>query len=76
MFKTGYNIVGLKELRENTEEYIRAVSRGYRFIVARKSKPLFRIDSWQEVDELWDPVIDFNQIKKGGVKLEEILKRL
>lgn len=76
MIKNGYNIVGLKELRENTEEYIKAVGRGRQFIVVRKSKPLFKIDSWQEADDLWEPVIDFNKIKNGGVKLEDVLKRL
>ena len=76
MVKDNYGLVGLKELRENTEEYVRAISRGRKFIVVRKSKPLFRLDSWQEIDELWETVVDFTKIKKGGVKLEEVLKRL
>jgi len=76
MIKDNYGLVGMKELRENTEEYVRAINRGRKFIVVRKSKPLFRLDSWREIDELWETVVDFTKIKKGGVKLEEVLKRL
>ncbi|MEK7652907.1 MAG: type II toxin-antitoxin system prevent-host-death family antitoxin [Patescibacteria group bacterium] len=76
MLKNNYQIVGLKKLRENIDEYISAVGRGHRFIVVRKSKPVFMIDSWQDADELWETAIDFTKIKNGGVGINDLLKRL
>ncbi|MEK9173418.1 MAG: hypothetical protein AAB594_02515 [Patescibacteria group bacterium] len=69
------NIVGLKELRENVEDYISLVEKGQSFIVVRKSKPVFKISSPTEEDS-WETVIDFTKIKKGGVAISEILSRL
>jgi len=69
------SIVGLRKLRENLETYINAVKKGRSFIVVRKSKPVFKISS-PEDDELWETVIDFTKIKKGGVPIDEILSRL
>lgn len=70
------SIVGLKELRENINNYINAVERGKSFIVVRKSKPVFKISSLSEADELWEPLIDFTKIKKGGVEISKLLSRL
>ena len=36
-------IIGLKELRENTEEVVERVSRGETFVVVKRSKPIFRL---------------------------------
>ena len=36
-------IIGLKELRQNTEKYIGAVKRGRSFTVVRRSKPIFKV---------------------------------
>lgn len=69
-------IVGLKELRENIDTFIRGVEGGKSFIVARKSKPIFKISSPHEDDALWEEVIDFTKIKKGGVRIKDILSRL
>jgi len=69
-------IVGLKELRENIEAYIEAIKKGKSFIVVRKSKPVFRISSVDELDSLWEPVVDFTKIKKGGIAIDELLSRL
>jgi len=71
-------IIGLKELRENTETYISAVKRGKSFVVVRKSKPLFEISPITDRDDesLWEDFVDFTKIKKGGVPLPEVLKRL
>lgn len=69
-------IVGLKELRENIETYINAIKKGRSFIVVRKSKPVFKISSINEADELWEPVVDFTKIKKGGITINELLNRL
>jgi antitoxin (DNA-binding transcriptional repressor) of toxin-antitoxin stability system len=66
-------IIGLKELRENTEQYVRDVGQGATYVVMRKSKPLFRI---APLEEAWEIVIDFTKLRKGGVKIEELLSRL
>lgn len=68
-------IIGLKELRENIDSYIAGVARGKSFIVVRRSKPVFKIAPPDE-EELWETVIDFTRIRKGGVPAEEVLARL
>ena len=67
--------VGLKELRENLETYIERVKEGDSFIVLKKSKAVFKI-SPPEDDNLWEPVIDFTKIKKGGTPIADLLSRL
>jgi prevent-host-death family protein len=69
-------IVGLKELRENLETYISKVKKGDSFIVVRKSKPVFRISPMEDDASLWESVIDFTKIKKGGVAIGDLLSRL
>lgn len=76
MKNSNHSLVGLKELRENIDTYINAVEKGQSFIVVRKSKPVFKISSLHEADELWEPLVDFTKIKKGGVALNQILSRL
>ena len=68
------NIVGLKELRQNMSKYVEKVAKGESFIVFRQSKPIFKISAPDE--ESWEEVVDFTKIKKGGVKIEDILSRL
>ena len=68
-------IIGLKELREQTEKYITAVGKGKSFTVVRRSRPIFRISPADKESE-WEEVIDFTQVRKGGVRIEEILKRI
>lgn len=67
-------IITLKKLRENMQDYANKVKRGASFIVFKRSKPLFKI-SPIEVDN-WEEVVDFTKIKKGGVDIKEVLKRL
>jgi prevent-host-death family protein len=69
-------IVGLKELRENIEAYIARVEKGDSFIVIKKSKPVFKISPLDDDAELWESVIDFTRIKKGGVAIADLLSRL
>ena len=69
-------IVGLKELRENLETYISKVKKGDSFIVVRKSKPVFRISPMEDDAALWESVVDFTKIKKGGVSIGDLLSRL
>jgi len=67
--------IGLKELREHTAEYIVQVQKGKVFIVQRHNKPLFQIAPVQAEDD-WEEVIDFTKLKRGGVRLADLLKRL
>ena len=69
-------IIGLKDLRENTETYLTQVKKGNSFLVLRRSEPIFKISPVDEAEELWEKVIDFTKIKKGGVSLDQILARL
>lgn len=69
------NIVGLKEFRMNVEKYARTAQAGTPVIVMRRSKPMFRVSSTDEEIE-WEKAADFTQIKKGGVKIKELLSRL
>ena len=68
------NIINLKSLRENMQEYAQKVKKGQSFMVFKKSKPLFKISPIDE--EYWEEVIDFTKIKKGGISLKELLQRL
>ena len=67
--------VGLKELRENIENWINQVRKGRSFLVFRKSKPVFRIVP-PETEEQWETVTDFTKINKNGISAQEILKEL
>ena len=69
-------VVGLKELRENIEAYISEIEKGSSFLVVKKSKPVFRISPPEDDADLWEPVIDFTKIKKGGVPIADLLSRL
>ena len=70
------SIVGLKELRENIDTYIGEIRKGRSFTVVRRSKPVFKISPPEEDESLWEPVIDFTKVKKGGVPIADILSRL
>lgn len=67
-------IIGLKELRENMDSYISQVKKGRSFVVVKKSKPVFKLmplDEWGD-EGVWEKVVDFTKIKKGGVSLKKI----
>ena len=72
------SIVGLKELRENMNNYISQVGKGKSFVVVRKSKPIFKLtplDTWGD-EGVWEKVVDFTKIKKGGVALMDVLSKV
>jgi len=69
------NLVSLKELREQFPKYIEAISEGLSFMVVKRSKPIFQIMPIGE-DEVWETVVDFTQIKKGGININELLSRI
>lgn len=66
--------IGLKELREDVSKYETLVKKGYSLVVYRKTQPLFRLMPIE--DDQWEEVIDFTKIKKGGVRIDELLERL
>ncbi len=70
------NFIGLKELRENVEKYVKRVKKGESIIVMRRSTPLFKISPVEDGDDNWEEVIDFTKIKKGGVDIKDILSRI
>jgi antitoxin (DNA-binding transcriptional repressor) of toxin-antitoxin stability system len=70
-------IVGLKDLRENIEKYSSLVNKGMSFTVVRRSKPIFIISPVSNEEEMdWESVVDFTKLKRGGIKIDDILKRL
>jgi len=69
-------IIGLKELRENMPSYVNRVNSGDSFIVIKKTKPVFKISPVENDEDIWEEVIDFSKIKKGGVAINELLNRL
>lgn len=67
------NIVGLKELRENMETYIKRVDKGESITVFRRSTPLFRLTP-VDADEIgWETVIDFTKETGQGISGKELL---
>jgi len=68
-------ILGLKELRENLDNYISQVNKGKSFVVVRKSKPVFKIVP-PETEEHWETAADFTAINKRGVPAKKILEEL
>ncbi len=74
-------VIGLKDLRENTEQYISLLQEGKSFLVVRRSKPVFRVlpvDEWGD-EGAWETVADFTQLNKRGVPIADVvasLKRL
>ena len=69
-------IIGLKDLRENMEKYIREVESGKTLTVVRRATAVFRISPVSDDESLWDEVVDFTKLKKGGVKIGDVLSRL
>lgn len=65
--------IGLKELRKNMSAVAQKTQRGQSFIIAKQSKPLFKIIP---LEEEWEEVIDFTKIRKGGVNIKDLLARL
>ena len=53
-------------------EYARKVQKGQSFIVFKRSQPLFKINPIEE--DIWEEVIDFTKIKRGGVDIADLLK--
>jgi len=58
------------------QKYVSRVEKGESFIVVKKSKPVFKISSVDEDEGLWETVVDFTKLRKGGIPADELLVRL
>lgn len=71
-------IIGLKELREDTERYVGAVRRGRSFTVVRRSRPIFKIspavDEWGDEGK-WETVLDLTKGKYKNMTAGKLLAR-
>lgn len=68
------SIVGLKELRENMEVYIKRVNKGESLTVFRRSTPLFQIAPIDEDDDgNWETIVDFVKEFGAAVPATELL---
>ena len=70
------DIIGLKQLRQSMEHCIRRVRRGRRLLVVRRSEPIFKIVPVDDADGEWEEVVDFTNIRRGGVDITAVLSRL
>lgn len=70
------NIIGLKELRENTETYIKRVGRGESITVVRRSTPLFQLTPVDAEETGWETVADFTTLNNKGVSARDLLASL
>ncbi len=73
-------IIGLKELRSNTEKYIGAVKRGRSFTVVRRSEPVFYlapvpVDEWGD-EGTWETVLDLRGEPNGGIEAGKLLEMM
>ena len=69
-------IVGLKDLRENTEQYIAQIEKGASFTVVRRSRPVFTIGPVGDDESAWETVIDFTEIDPEGIPARTLLKKM
>lgn len=69
------SIIGLKELRQHMEAYIRRVQKGGSFIVVKKSRPVFKITPLEQEEE-WETVVDFTEIDPLGVPSKKVATTL
>jgi antitoxin (DNA-binding transcriptional repressor) of toxin-antitoxin stability system len=74
--KTKQNIVGLKELRENMETYIKRVGNGEAITVFRKNIPLFRLTPVDAEEIGWETVVDFTRETGRGVPVADLLSSM
>ena len=68
--------VGLKELRQNMETYIKRVNDGESITVLRRSTPLFKITPVETEEAQWETVIDFTKETGRGVPIDELLSAM
>ncbi|MBI5254577.1 type II toxin-antitoxin system Phd/YefM family antitoxin [Candidatus Falkowbacteria bacterium] len=66
--------VNLKEFRQNLDSYYQKVKDGESIIVTRRTEDLFKISPINT--GAWEEVIDFTKLQRGGVNINDLLKRL
>ena len=69
------SIIGLKELRQNTEKYIGATQRGFSFTVVRRSRPIFKlvpVDKWGDEGN-WETILDLTKGKDKEITAGQLL---
>ncbi len=66
--------IGLKEFRQNISKVAQKTKKGHSFVVAKQSKPLFKIIPL--IEGQWEEIIDFTKIRKGGVNIKDLMARL
>ncbi len=73
--KTSQKNIGLKELRENMEQYIKRVDNGESLTIYRRSTPLFKMTPISDDDDErnWESVIDFVKETGKAMPMEELL---
>ena len=70
-------IIGLREFRENTEHYIKAIqTKGDSFVVLKRSRPVFKISKTTDEDTEWERIVDFTKLRKNGISAKELLAKL
>ena len=69
------NIISLKDFRLNVQKFADKTKKGKSFLIVKQSKPLFRVSPVED-DGLWEEAVDFTKIKKGGVNIADVLKRI
>ena len=71
------NLIGFKELRENSEKYIKRVGRGETFTILRRTKPIFKIVPMDHDEESgWETIADFTHINPAGVPADQVLRAI
>ena len=73
--KNSQKNIGLKELRENMEQYIKRVDNGESLTIYRRSTPLFKMTPISDDDDErnWESVIDFVKETGKAMPMEELL---
>ncbi len=75
--KKKHNILGLKELRENAEVYIKRIGKGESFTVMRRSTPIFKIIPVDEGGRAWETITDFTTPDNPkGISIDKVISAL
>jgi hypothetical protein len=45
------------------------MEKGASFLVVKRSRPVFRLEP---IDEVWETIGDFSELKKGGISAKEL----
>lgn len=67
--------ISLKQLREQFPQVIDSIARGQSYTVMKRSKPVFQISPVADEGQ-WQTIVDFTEIDKQGVPIEDVLKGL